>query len=179
MALHLGIAIVALACVHLCEACAPHNTTNWQQRNYDTVRAIYNLPIFPNTQAFLKQGVSAIPPGLFNANATGRITPVGNFSGLEDSVEYFFGLTPPVQPPLFDTWSRAEIASFSSGCPEVASSVVYGETTGVVPNASTFGQKISTIKQVRRLPHAPCASNTMALTNDSRSPSGGSTARAL
>ena len=38
--------------------------------------------------------------------------------------------------------------SFSSGCPEVASSVVYGETTGVNPNASTFGKVVTTLKQV-------------------------------
>ena len=120
----------------------------WQQRNYDTIRSIYNLTIYPNNLEFLNNGVKAVPNGLFAPNATGRISPIGNFSGFEDSVEYFFGLTPPIQAPLYDTWTNAKIVSFSSGCPEVASSVVYGETTGVNPNATTYGKKITTIKQI-------------------------------
>jgi hypothetical protein len=97
---------------------------------------------------FIAEGASAIPAGLFNGNATGRITPIGNFSGFEDTVEYFFGLTPPPQAPLYDTWTEADVVSFTSGCPEVASSVVYGRTTGVNSSASTYGQYITTIKQV-------------------------------
>ena len=135
------------ALLHLCSATGPYQP-NWQQRNYNTIKAIYNTTIFPNNQAFLLHGSKAIPEGLFNANATGRITPVGNFSGFEDSVEYFFGLTPPVQAPLYDTWTKAEIVSFTSGCPEVASSVVYGTTTGVNPNATTYGKTIAKIKHV-------------------------------
>ena len=128
---------------------ARDNTTNWQQRNYDTIAAIYNETIYPNNQAFIETGISAIPPKLFSPNAAGRITPIGNFSGFEDSVEYFFGLTPPVQAPLYDTWTKATITHFTSGCPEVASSVVLGETTGVNPNfTDTYGKKITTIKQV-------------------------------
>ncbi len=101
---------------------------NWfQKRNYDTVLSIYNTTIYPNNQAFLTQGASAIPPNLFSPNATGRITPLGNFSGFEDSVEYFFGLTTPIQPPLYDTWTSARLSAFTSGCPEVAASVVYGK----------------------------------------------------
>ena len=121
----------------------------WQQRNYDTVFSIYNTTIYPNNQAFLTEGVSALPPNLFSPNATGRITPIGNFSGLEDSVEYFFGLTPPVAPPLYDTWTSAQLAHFTSGCPEVAASVVYGGTTGVNSSfTATYNQTITTIKQI-------------------------------
>ena len=129
-------------------SCHSQNVTNWQQRNYNTIKSIYNTTIYPNNEAFLKSGSSALPAGLFNENATGRITPIGNFSGYEESVEYFFGLTPPVQAPLFDTWTKADIVSFSSSCPEIASSVVYGETTGVMPNASSFGKVVTTLKQV-------------------------------
>jgi hypothetical protein len=143
------VAIVA----SLVSETAAHYPSNrqpsWQQRNYDTISSIYNMTIYPHNQAFIKEGAKAVPKGLFAQNATGRITPVGNFSGFEDSVEYFFGLTPPIQAPLYDTWTKAKIVSFSSGCPEVASSVVYGETTGVNSRAkATFGQTITTIKQV-------------------------------
>ena len=124
------------------------NQTDWQQRNYNTIKAIYNMTIYPDNQVFLAGGAKAIPNGLFSPNASGRITPIGNFSGFENSVEYFFGLTPPVQSPLYGTWTKADIVSFTSGCPEVASSVVYGSTTGVVPNATTFGKEIAKIKQV-------------------------------
>ncbi|MCJ1243216.1 hypothetical protein MMC30_000413 [Trapelia coarctata] len=125
-----------------------HSTGDFAQRNLDTIQKIYNTTIYPNNQAFIAKGAVAIPSGLFSANASGRITPVGNFSGFEDSVEYFFGLTPPPQAPLWDTWTSFEIRSFTSGCPEVASSVVYGKTTGVNPNASSYGQHITTIKQI-------------------------------
>ena len=125
---------------------------NFQIRNYNTIKAIYNTTIYPNNQDFIKHGISAIPEGLFNDKASGRISPIGNFSGLEDSVEYFFGLTPPPQAPLFGTWTEAKLVSFTSGCPEVAASVVYGKTTGVNPDfPATFGKTISTIKQVCNL----------------------------
>ena len=127
-------------------------TVDYERRNFKTIQKIYNTTIHPNNQEFLRVGSSAVASGLFNQKAAGRITPIGNFSGFEDSVEYFFGLTPPAQFPLFDTWTKAEIVSFSSGCPEVATSIVHGETTGINPNASTFGKKVTTIKQVRRHP---------------------------
>ena len=128
---------------------------DYERRNFETIQKIYNTTIHPNNREFLRVGSSAVAPGLFNQKAAGRITPIGNFSGFEDSVEYFFGLAPPAKPPLFDTWTKAEIVSFSSGCPEVASSIVHGETTGINPNASTFGKKVTTIKQVCRYPCSP------------------------
>ena len=121
----------------------------WQQRNYNTIFSIYNTTIYPNNQAFLTEGVSALPSNLFSPDATGRITPIGNFSGLADSVEYFFGLTPPAAPPLYDTWTSAQLAHFTSGCPEVAASVVYGGTTGINSSfTATYNQTVTTIKQV-------------------------------
>ena len=124
---------------------------NFQDRNLNTITKIYNTSVYPNNQAFIVNGSKALPPGLFNENASGRITPIGNFTGFEDSVEYFFGLTPPPQAPVWDTWTSAKIVSYTSGCPEVASSVVYGTTTGVNPDVpETYGQHISTVKQVWR-----------------------------
>ena len=130
----------------------PHHVPpsyDFQQRNLDTIQKIYNTTIYPNNQAFIQKGISEIPKGLFNENATGRIAPIGNFSGIDDTAEYFFALNPAPVFPLYDTWTNAKIVSFSSGCPEVASSVVYGATTGVNPNASTYGKTVTTIKQVR------------------------------
>ena len=121
---------------------------DYQQRNLKTIQSIYNRTIYPNNLQFSQYGSASVPPGLFNENATGRITPVGNFSGFQDSVEYFFALTPPPVPPTYATWTSANIVSFTSGCPEVASSVVYGGTTGVNPNASDYMEYVTTIKQV-------------------------------
>jgi hypothetical protein len=128
---------------------APECNSDWQQRNYDTIAAIYNTTIYPNNQAFLKEGVAAVPPNLFSPSVNGRISPIGNFSGFEDSVEYFFGLTPPPQAPNYATWTKAKIVAFTSGCPEVASSIVWGDTVGVNKSVTaTYGKKITTIKQV-------------------------------
>ena len=140
--------ITAVLCSAISDALATHVPSSWAQRNYETVRNIYNMTIFPHNQAFITRGIEAVPAGLFATNASGRITPVGNFTGFEDSVEYFFGLTPIPQAPLFDTWTNARIVSFSSECPQVASSVVYGDVSGVSPNATTYGKKITTIKQI-------------------------------
>ncbi|EOD45455.1 hypothetical protein UCRNP2_7827 [Neofusicoccum parvum UCRNP2] len=120
-------------------------------RNFRTVQSIYNLTVFPNNVPILTKGGAGVPPGLFNANATGRISPVGNFSGFEDSIEYFFGLAPTPQTNqvglgLFE----ADVVSFTSGCAEVAASVVYlkggavnNETGGLIE-----GSPVTTLKQV-------------------------------
>lgn len=51
-------------------------------------------------------------------------------------------------PPNYNTFTNATIHSFSSQCPEVASSIVYLNTTVVNPGDSTDGQYISTLKEV-------------------------------
>ena len=61
---------------------------DYQQRNLETIQRLYNTTIFPNNQVFLMKGSSAIPPGLFNMNATGRISPIGNFSGKSSLLGY-------------------------------------------------------------------------------------------
>ncbi|KKY30432.1 hypothetical protein UCDDA912_g09638 [Diaporthe ampelina] len=127
----------------------PRDASAVQQRNLDTINKIYNLTTYPNNLAFLKDGVAAIPDGLFSQDVVGRVTPLGNFSGLEDTVEYFFALTPEPAPPTYATWTNATITHFVSECPEVAASVVYGKTMGVNASVpSTYQKRVSTIKQI-------------------------------
>ena len=169
--------LLLFACLFVGALCQkyPSNTSspgNFHQRNLETIQKIYNLTIYPHNQDFLQRGAAAIPDGLFSKNATGRITPIGNFTGFQDSVEYFFGLTPQPQAPLYATWTDAKIVSFSSGCPEVASSVVYGATNGVNPNTTSYGKTVTTIKQVSEHTHR-C--QPRLLSKPSRLPFGDST----
>ena len=121
---------------------------NYQQRNLNTITAIYNRTVYPVNLGILQHGSSSVPAGLFNENATGRVTPIGNFSGFQDSVEYFFALAPVPQPPNYVAFTRAQIVEFTSGCPEVAASVVYFTNSVVNPNATNNGQYVTTLKQV-------------------------------
>ncbi|KAF4301440.1 hypothetical protein GTA08_BOTSDO10783 [Botryosphaeria dothidea] len=95
-------------------------------RNLRTIQSIYNLTVYPNNAQIIAQGGSAVPPGLFDSQAKGRITPLGNFTDFEDSIEYFFGLAPTPQGNAAGIGLyEAEVVSFTSGCPEVAASTVY------------------------------------------------------
>ncbi|KUI58470.1 hypothetical protein VP1G_05766 [Cytospora mali] len=83
--------------------------------------------------------------------AAGRITPLGNFTGFQDSIEYFFGLA-PVPQATGEGIFEADVVAFSSECPEVASSVVYlkvgkvnNVTGGLLPGAEAG---VSILKQV-------------------------------
>jgi hypothetical protein len=100
-------------------------------------------------------GSSAVPPGLFNGEATGRITPLGNFTGFVDSIEYFFGLVPTPEPPAYLAISAADVVSFTSGCAEVAASVVYLTISVHNPGAPNHGQFRTKLKQVSLHPHNP------------------------
>jgi hypothetical protein len=95
-----------------------------------------------------QHGSTAVPPGLFNENATGRITPLGNFTGFIDSIEYFFGLVPTPEPPAYLAISAAELVSFASGCAEVAASVVYLTISVHNPGVPNHGQFRTKLKQV-------------------------------
>ncbi|KAH8770055.1 hypothetical protein F5883DRAFT_667634 [Diaporthe sp. PMI_573] len=88
-------------------------------RNLDTINGIYNLTTYPNNLAFLQGGVNAIPNAFFAEDVVGRVTPLGDLSGIEDTVEYFFALTPDPSPPTYATWTNA------------TATVVYGKATGV------------------------------------------------
>jgi hypothetical protein len=105
------------------------------------MRKLDNLPI-------ITQGSSAVPAGLFAQNATGRVSPLGNFTGFEDSIEYFFALALVPSPPAYSVFSKATVVEFSSGCPEVAASVAWLETKVDNANLTNNGQYLSTLKQV-------------------------------
>ncbi|KIV98946.1 uncharacterized protein PV09_09331 [Verruconis gallopava] len=118
---------------------------NWSIRNLNTVSSVYNLTVYPkNLPLFLNETDIGLP--FFNENVTGRVTPLGNFSGYEDSIEYFWGLAPVPVDPSTAAISQAVVTHFTSGCPEVASSMVELTVTNVVgPNNGTF---ITKLKQI-------------------------------
>ncbi|ROW13347.1 hypothetical protein VPNG_05460 [Cytospora leucostoma] len=121
-------------------------------RNLATVQAIYDNTVYPNNAAVVQsQGHSV--SGLFAGAASGRISPLGNFTGFLDSIEYFFGLAPLPQASFAGLgFFRAEVVAFSSECADVASSVVYlyvgpvnNVTGGLLPGAEA---QVSILKQV-------------------------------
>ena len=129
-------------------------------RNLRTIQTIYNLTVYPDFLPIIVNGSTAVPSGLFNQNATGRITPLGNFTGFEDSVEYFFALPPIPQSPYGNAFYQADVVEFTSGCPEVAASVVYLKT-GLVDSVSgdlINGSHTSALKQVRTKPFESASS---------------------
>lgn len=101
---------------------------DYAQRNLDTIRRIYNLTVYPNNIPIVNHGAEAVSPGLFNLDATGHVSPVGNFFGFADSIEYFFALAPTPQISNGVGFYAADIVEFTSGCPEVAASLVYLRT---------------------------------------------------
>jgi hypothetical protein len=112
----------------------------WAARNLDTIQKIYNLTLYPNQLPILSGGGKAVPPGLFDERTRGRVSPVGNFTDFEDTIEYFFGLAPvPQGSPKSTVFTRAEIVAFQSSCPEVASSTVYLHTSIYNPNSTENG----------------------------------------
>ncbi|MCJ1314947.1 hypothetical protein MMC15_000261 [Xylographa vitiligo] len=121
---------------------------NHVDRNLHTIQSIYNLTVYPNNVPIILHGASAVPAGLFNEQATGRIDPVGVFTGFNESVEYFFGLAPLPGPPTNVTISKAEVVEFNSGCPHVASSVVYLVCSAYSPGQPDNGKFVATLKQV-------------------------------
>lgn len=60
---------------------------DWYNRNLNTVRAIYDMTVYPNNIPILLGGGKAVPPGLFAEHATERVSPVGDFEDFEDSIE--------------------------------------------------------------------------------------------
>lgn len=118
---------------------------SYVRRNRETIESIYDLVVFPNNVP-IAQGLSAaVPDNLFNDDVTGRVTPLGAFSGLNDSLEYFFAISIPI-PPNYSGFSKADVVQFSSECPEVAASTVYLETSLFIPNRTQ--PAVSTLKEV-------------------------------
>ncbi|KAJ7169260.1 hypothetical protein C8R43DRAFT_982726 [Mycena crocata] len=121
---------------------------SWQTRNRETIQKIYNLTVYPANSKIISGGAEAVPPGLFNANATGRVTPVGEFFGFQDSIEYFFGLAPlPSGTPPNGVFTNATLVEFTSGCAEVAASTIYLTASTINPDGSV-GAFISTLKEI-------------------------------
>ncbi|KAK0713698.1 hypothetical protein B0T26DRAFT_833320, partial [Lasiosphaeria miniovina] len=119
------------------------------QRNFNTISSIYGLTVYPNQVPIIVNGGAAVPPGLFSQDVVGRVDPVGDFIGFEASIEYFFALAPIPQPSdLFAAITSYKITEFSSGCPGVASSVVYLYCSVVNPGAPDDGTPLPPLKQV-------------------------------
>jgi hypothetical protein len=123
---------------------------DYAQRNLDTIRRIYNLTFYPNNAPIVAKGAAAVPPGLFSQQATGRISPVGNFTGFVDSIEYFFALAPTPQGSGGLGIYEADVLEFTSGCPEVAASLVYLRTGHVDEKTGALDRSkpTSTLSQV-------------------------------
>ncbi|KAJ7061662.1 hypothetical protein C8F01DRAFT_1210252 [Mycena amicta] len=124
------------------------HSDNWHHRNRETVQKIYDLTVYPHNVPIITQGADAVPHGLFNVNASGRVAPVGEFVGFQDSIEYFWGLAPiPTGVAPNGVFSKATLVEFTSGCPSVAASTVYLQVNTLNPDNST-GAYLTTLKQV-------------------------------
>lgn len=121
---------------------------DWAARNRATIERIYDLTVYPNQLPIIQGGAAAVPERLFADGTRGRITPVGEFEDLEGTVEYFWGLAPVPQGPNGTIFSRSEVVSFQSQCPEVASSVVYLYTSRYDAETGEPGEEISILKQI-------------------------------
>jgi len=118
------------------------------ERNLQTIKNIYNLTIYPNQVPIIVAGAAAVPKGLFALNATGRISPVGNFTSFDDSIEYFFALPPiPHSNSNGAAFTHFWIPQFSSECPEVAASTVYLTAAVVDPTKNDTGRVVTYLKQ--------------------------------
>ena len=152
MAVAFRISLIIAVCFALV-ASTLARVKDYQKRNLDTVSKIYNLTVYPNNLAFIANGSASVPKGLFAENATGRITPVGNFSGFDDSTEYFFALAPIPLPPAYGAFTKAQVVEFTSGCPNIAASTVHFTTSVVKPNSTDNGKYLTSLKQVRFVPY--------------------------
>jgi hypothetical protein len=121
----------------------------YSKRNFNTVSSIYNLTVFPNQVPIFQAGGAAVPAGLFNQDVVGRVDPVGNFTGFEHSIEYFFALSPlPQNNAAKAAITSYQITEFSSQCSDVASSVVYLYCSVVNPGCPDHGKPLPPLKQV-------------------------------
>jgi len=119
------------------------------QRNFGTISRIYNLTVYPNQLPIFESGAAGIPSGLFSQDVVGRVDPVGEFIGFQDSIEYFFALSPlPQGNAASAAITGYQITEFSSACLNVAASVVYLFCSVVSPGSPNDGQQLAPLKQV-------------------------------
>lgn len=144
----LTLACAALACLLPAASARPARPC-YEQRNLRTISSIYNLTVYPNQIPVIASGGPGVPKGLFNANVTGRIDPVGKFVGFQDSIEYFFALAPIPGPATNNVAITGfQITEFSSGCADVATSVVYLYCSIYAPGQPGHGTPVAPLKQV-------------------------------
>jgi hypothetical protein len=145
----LHVLCVCLACLILSTWSLPLQMRHYEQRNLKTITSIYNLTVYPNQLPIFELGAAGVPPGLFNENTTGRVDPVGNFTGFDDSTEYFFALAPVPQANAASVAiSSIQITEFSSACPNVAASVVYLFCSIEDPSSPDNGRSVAPLKEV-------------------------------
>jgi hypothetical protein len=121
----------------------------YAKRNFKTISSIYNLTVYPNQLPIFGAGGAGVPKGLFNQNVVGRVDPVGNFTNFENSIEYFFALSPlPEGNPAKAAITSYQITEFSSQCKDVAASVVYLYCSVVDPGSPNHGKQLPPLKQV-------------------------------
>lgn len=143
-----ALASALLACLATTATARPARPC-YEQRNLNTISKIYNLTVYPNMLPVIVGDGANVPKGLFNANVTGRIDPVGKFEGFTDSIEYFFALAPiPSAATSNVAITGFQITEFSSGCADVASSVVYLYCSIYNPGAPNHGTPVAPLKQV-------------------------------
>jgi len=122
---------------------------SWKERNFNTISSIYNLTVFPHQLPIIQGGGAGVPKGLFAKDVVGRVDPVGDFVGFEDSIEYFFALAPlPNGNGASSAITSYKITEFSSACKGVAASVVYLYCSVVNPGAPNHGKALAPLKQV-------------------------------
>ncbi|KAK3900428.1 hypothetical protein C8A05DRAFT_17269 [Staphylotrichum tortipilum] len=121
----------------------------YARRNLKTISTIYSLTVYPRQLPIFQAGGAGVPKGLFNNDVVGRVDPVGNFTGFEHSIEYFFALSPlPQGNPVNAAITGYQITEFSSQCRDVAASVVYLYCSIVNPGAPDHGTPLPPLKQV-------------------------------
>ncbi|KAK4152410.1 hypothetical protein C8A00DRAFT_16286 [Chaetomidium leptoderma] len=121
----------------------------YARRNFRTISSIYNLTVYPNQLPIFGAGGAGVPKRLFNQDVVGRVDPVGNFTGFEHSIEYFFALSPlPQGNPAKAAITGYKMTEFSSQCRDVAASVVYLYCSVVNPGGEDHGKPLPPLKQV-------------------------------
>jgi hypothetical protein len=89
---------------------------------------------------------------------------VGNFTGFDDSIEYFFALAPvPSANSASTAITSIQITEFSSACPDVAASVVYLFCNVYAPGTADDGKALAPLKEVRFNPDFPAYAHDHAL----------------